>query len=814
VVTNDQYDFKGNLLSGSRRLAIEYKQQVDWLALANLTDVQQIANAAALLLESETFTGSTTYDALNRPVTLTTPDASVVRPTYNEANLLEQVNVNLRGSNILTPFVTNLDYNAKGQRELCEYGNSVRTDYAYDPDTFRLTSLKTTRANDSALLQDLSYAYDPVGNITEIQDAAQPKIFFNNAVVSASSRYVYDAMYRLTQGGGREHAAADPQPEYDYNDLPRINLPQPGDGQAMRNYIEQYQYDPVGNILRVVHQANNGNWTRRYESDSQSNRLLSTSLPGDPIAPPYSAKYGYDSHGNMTQMPHLAQIDWDFKDELHIVDLGGGGTAYYVYDAAGNRVRKVIERQGNLTEERIYLGGYEVFRQSLGNVLKLERQSLHVMDDEKRVALVETKTIDTQSPISNPQSLVRYQLDNHLGSTVLELDDVGAIISYEEYYPYGGTSHQAGRSVAEVSLKRYRYTGKERDDETGLYYHRARYYAPWLGRWISSDPGGLRDGLNLYRYASANPIRYLDPGGTQSRVPIGLVGAPTWSDFKEATESAQKWVSEVSEAAGEKYLRWEISRHEPNPITAQQAAEGATLIETGLKVLGGVALIGPSTVLAVSEAPEKIEEGAAKIHLGHQRQSWEPELEGLGEVLGALGDVASAGLLIEGGIAAARGRLAPVTPIEPAVLDEPSGAPVTSKAKAPIIGKAQQTSPGHDVTVDRIAEEYSKEPDIERVHRNSSYETMSGVKTTPRRLPDVGGVTTQGKVSSAEVPSPTDILVGKKGPSSFNRAIVNRNLKAMLQLGDKSEGFFIFGATPKQLAPFFSVLRRVLGLKG
>src|SRR5260370_29016950 len=111
------------------------------------------------------------------------------------------------------------------------------------------------------------------------------------------------------------------------------------------------------------------------------------------------------------------------------------------------------------------------------------------MDDKKRVALVETKTIDTSVPPGSlPITTTRYQFDNHLGTACLELDETAAVISYEEYYTYGSTSYQAGRSAAEVSLKRYRYTGKERDAETGFNYHGARYYAAWLGRWIACDP--------------------------------------------------------------------------------------------------------------------------------------------------------------------------------------------------------------------------------------------------------------------------------------------------------------------------------------
>jgi RHS repeat-associated protein len=63
--------------------------------------------------------------------------------------------------------------------------------------------------------------------------------------------------------------------------------------------------------------------------------------------------------------------------------------------------------------------------------------------------------------------------------------------------------------------KRYRYTGMERDDETGLAYHSARYYVPWLGRWASADPKGISAGLNLFLYADNSPIRFVDTTGLE-----------------------------------------------------------------------------------------------------------------------------------------------------------------------------------------------------------------------------------------------------------------------------------------------------------
>src|SRR5258708_33902300 len=102
--------------------------------------------------------------------------------------------------------------------------------------------------------------------------------------------------------------------------------------------------------------------------------------------------------------------------------------------------------------------------------MTLKRDTLHVMEDKQRIALVETET-------NTGSQLIRYQFGNHIGSACLELDDGAAVISYEEYTPYGSTSYQAGDKNIKAAAKRYRYTGKERGGERGLYYHGARHTA-------------------------------------------------------------------------------------------------------------------------------------------------------------------------------------------------------------------------------------------------------------------------------------------------------------------------------------------------
>ncbi|AUX35897.1 MULTISPECIES: SpvB/TcaC N-terminal domain-containing protein [Sorangium] len=553
VVTSQAYDFKGNVLEASRRLRSDVHADADWSVLAGLTDVSAIATAAEPLLETESFGTQTAYDALNRPTSVTAPDASEVKPTYNEAGLLERVQARIRGAVAWTTFVDDIDYDAKGQRERIEYGNGTFTAYTYDPLTYRLTRLKTTRSSDSAVLQNLRYVYDPVGNIVEIGDSAQQTVFFNNDVVSPSAQYVYDAVYRLIEATGREHAGGLSDAPRDQNDLPIQSLPHPNDAQALRNYTEQYVYDAVGNLLRMVHQwvhqAGLGSWTRWYAYETANNRLTSTT--GDPEHGPFRT-YAHDAHGNMTSMPHIMALTWDENDQVRSTDLGGGGDVYYDYDAAGQRVRKVWEHSG-LVEERIYLGGYEVYRRRNSSGLELERQTLHVMDGARRVAMVETKTVDTSGPFTvTPR--VRYQLDNHLGSASLEVDGAGLVIGYEEYHPYGTTAYWSASSAAEVSKKRYRYTGKEKDEETGLYYHGARYYAPWLGRWTSADPK-WGDGASLYRYGQCAPINWVDPSGADDEawynVTLGAVARHVLVPLVEAFAggSAASAPTNVDEAA-------------------------------------------------------------------------------------------------------------------------------------------------------------------------------------------------------------------------------------------------------------------------
>ncbi|HET6975285.1 MAG TPA: SpvB/TcaC N-terminal domain-containing protein [Pyrinomonadaceae bacterium] len=538
VVITDSYDFKGNKLTTRRQLAQTYNATLNWLG--------------AVPLEAETFTSVTTYDALNRPVTLTTPDQTILRPVYNDANLLEGISANLRGAANATVFISDIDYDSKGRRTLVDNGNGVRTLYDYDPLTLRLMRLRSSRdpvqfpddcpqpppaGFPGCQVQDLRYTYDPRGNVIHIRDDAQQRVFFQNQRVEPSAAYTYDALSRLIEASGREHLGqigGSPVPS-SYNDKPRVGiLLSASDGNAMGNYLQRYFYDAVGNIEQLVHLGTspaNAGWTRVFsyaeasllEPLKRSNRLTSTTIGADTET--YSTGgNGYDPHGNMQRMPQLQVMQWDFADQLQMTqrqavnadDNDGqqhqGERTWYVYNGEGQRVRKVTElAPGQIRDERIYLGGLEIYRRFGAN--PLTRETFHVMDDKQRVAQVETRTQGNEPGV--PETLIRYQLTNHIGSASLELDQQAQLISYEEYYPYGSTSYRTVRNQTETP-NRYRYSGKERDEESGLYYHGARYYAPWIIRWTSCDPIALKDGVNLYLYVRCNPIKLTDPSGTLS----------------------------------------------------------------------------------------------------------------------------------------------------------------------------------------------------------------------------------------------------------------------------------------------------------
>ncbi|MCC5907084.1 MAG: VCBS repeat-containing protein [Balneolaceae bacterium] len=513
LITNQRFDFKGNLQEATRQLTQTYYVHiVDW----NVEDPSQ-----------ETFIQKTAYDALNRMTELKNWHLAgrlpgIYTPQYNDRGMLKGETLSVDGQ--VTEDVHNVEYNAKGQKTRVQYGNGTTTRYHYDEENFRLKQLRTTRTgqgdklptvptnlSDAHVLQNLYYTYDPVGNITEIFDDAYEPVFFNNQQVEPRSKYKYDALYRLIQAKGRENnQATDASGQFDPKPF-EVDLPITD--RALRNYTQNYTYDALGNILKMKHVANGGSWTRNYAYADDSNRLLKTWFENNEAD---AIHYKYDRHGSMLNLGNTSEpyrMQWDYRDMIHRASLGGGGTAFYNYGSNKERTRKRIERNGNGIEERLYLGGFELYRKWEGGVLVEEIETHHLIADEQRLLITE-HVLQTNNNL-NTGILYRYQYSNHLGSASLELDGYAHIISYEEYHPYGTSAYQARNKSFKATAKRYRYTGMERDGETGLAYHSARYFLPWLGRWCSTDPIGIGDGVNVYSYVRNQTTRSIDINGKQ-----------------------------------------------------------------------------------------------------------------------------------------------------------------------------------------------------------------------------------------------------------------------------------------------------------
>jgi RHS repeat-associated protein len=532
LVSTDAIDFKGNLLQTTRQVIADapilatYDQartkgwqvvsyQVDWSSATGQSQDQR----DAALLEAPGYVTTTGYDALNRITRHTFPTdvegrRRELRPTYNSAGALERVRLDD------TVYVQRIAYDAKGQRTLIAYGNGVLTRCAYDPHTFRLTRLRaehhilldaTTYRPIGPVLQDYGYGYDLAGNILSLHDRTPASGIPNNpAALTATDprlrtplgsgdaldrQFTYDPIYRLLSATGREHQAP---PTGD----PWIDLPRGTDATKAQPYTEAYSYDPVGSILQLTH-AGVGGFTRDYTIQAGSNRLQRMTIGTTPY------DYTIDANGNLTAETTSRHFTWNHADQLTTFATQTPGAepsihAHYLYDAAGQRAKKLVRRQGGAIEVTHYLGQtFEHHRWS--GPPDGENNHLHVLDDQQLVALVR---IGTAHPGDRGPAFA-FQLPDHLGSSTAVLDATGILTNREEYTPYGETT------FGSYTRKRYRFTGQERDEETGLSYHSARYYAPWAGRWLSADPAAGLTLINAFDYCRGNPVRLVDPGGAQ-----------------------------------------------------------------------------------------------------------------------------------------------------------------------------------------------------------------------------------------------------------------------------------------------------------
>ncbi|MFJ3377110.1 RHS repeat domain-containing protein [Pseudomonas sp. NPDC086112] len=442
------------------------------------------------------------YDATGEVIRQVDAGQHQQRFSFDVAGRLKTVSLKLKDTEIENTLVKDLVYNAFGQVESQTAGNNVMSRAVFDPASGRLTSMTASVSNRT--WQSLHYSYDAVGNVTQIEDKAQPVQFGSNQRVEAVSTFIYDSLYQLTSATGREAAGTTTAPH-----IPALGIT-PIDTRQLFNFTQHYTYDAGGNLTELRHVRDRNNYTRTFNVANLSNRLVSwrqgSELPGTATT--------FDDSGNLQDLQSGQSLQWNAHNQLTRVVLvkredGPDDHERYDYDGSGQRLRKTTTTQGasiTHTREVRYLPGIEIRTRG--------KERLEVITVQAGRGSVRCLHWTEGQPSGIPADQLRYSLDDHLGSSSLELDGNGDLISQESYFPFGGTAWTASRSKVEADYRTIRYSGKERD-ASGLYYYGARYYAPWLQRWISPDPTGAVDGLNLYCMVGNNPLRYIDYHGTQ-----------------------------------------------------------------------------------------------------------------------------------------------------------------------------------------------------------------------------------------------------------------------------------------------------------
>ena len=340
-----------------------------------------------------------------------------------------------------------------------------RLSLVYGTTTFNLANTRDT-ANTELTIGDLQGTNpDNNGNIKRMYS------FLPNGMIPQRDDYSYDPLNRLTAMTECQRQTAG--------------------GAMVTNVANQaYGYDRYGN--NTITGLNGSN----LAFSAVNNRIT-------------TANYGYDSVGNLTSENNQART---YDAENRMVSAASSG--FYTYDGEGRRVK----RTAGTTTCYVYGINGELLAEYLSTAMATNTPS-------KQYGYKGGKLLVTAEGAT-----LRWLVTDHLGSTRMELDGAGGVASRHDYLPFGGELYAGLRQNASsigmygyeppVSSMRQRFTGYERDNETGLDFAQTRYFSNSQGRFTSYDPvfvtaKRLADPqqLNLYSYARNTPLKFIDPNG-------------------------------------------------------------------------------------------------------------------------------------------------------------------------------------------------------------------------------------------------------------------------------------------------------------
>ncbi|HWX55736.1 MAG TPA: RHS repeat-associated core domain-containing protein [Verrucomicrobiae bacterium] len=329
--------------------------------------------------------------------------------------------------------------------------NGITNSFSFNK---RLQPINMSAVSPTATVFSINYDFH-VGNGTSGTDNGNVWGITNNRDNTRNQTFTYDALNRLTSA---QNAGTDCS----------IKVLNPAT--ATKFWGNSYSYDAWGNLLG------------KSQTKCSAEHLSITADTNNHIHSLSGPDYTYDAAGNMTyDVTDGVTATYDAENRISAATKNSA-TATYTYDDDGNRVVKTNGSTGTLYW---YMTPGIVGESDLAGNLKTE----YVFFDGERVARRDF-----------PSGNVSYYFSDHLKTASVVTDASGTILDESDYYPWGGELQFVNNLD-----NHYKFTGKERDSETGLDYFGARYYSNGLGRFISADWS-----------ATPIPVPYADFGDPQS----------------------------------------------------------------------------------------------------------------------------------------------------------------------------------------------------------------------------------------------------------------------------------------------------------